>query len=307
MQKALKSLSDWKAWARDTLGQNQEDPDFDVEGREIDQLLCLVLECSRTELFFQSELNPTQQKHFEQLVERRASGEPIAYIVGSVGFYNIELEVNRDVLVPRPETELLVSKALEWFSPELQSFRLIDVATGSGAVLLAVVDELRSRFGEEYISRGTFLGTDISAAAIEVAKGNALRNDLKGHIEWCVTDLLDGIPPSSEPQLIVSNPPYIAEDEELPQSVSQFEPEIALRAGSDGLRLIERLLREIEELNRAKTLVLCEIGAEQRSGIESCVSLTTGCVPRFYRDLLGRDRVFETVFERDFIARDSFN
>lgn len=184
---------------------------------------------------------PDAARRFGEMVRRRLRREPVAYILGRKGFRHIELEVDSRVLVPRPETELLVELALE-----LRPGRVLDVGTGSGAIALAIADELP---GCEVVA------TDTSAAALEVARANAARLGLD-----CRVDLVEGMLPGAaqEPDdaadsesrarfdLIVANLPYIAESEwgRLEPEVTEWEPREALLAGADGLDTIRALLAD---------------------------------------------------------------
>jgi release factor glutamine methyltransferase len=212
-------------------------------------LLCEATGRDRTDLAAEPEAGvpPAAARRFGETVRRRLRREPVAYILGRKGFRSIELAVDRRVLIPRPETELLVELALE-LSPR----RVLDVGTGSGAIALAIADELREC---------EVTATDTSTAALEVARINAERLGLANRVE-----LVDGmLPPAAsaedespagedasptlaEPKfdLIVANLPYVAETEwaGLEPEVTQWEPREALLAGSDGLDAIRALLAE---------------------------------------------------------------
>jgi release factor glutamine methyltransferase len=168
-------------------------------------------------------------RRFGEMVRRRLRREPVAYIRGRKGFRRIELAVDRRVLIPRPETELLVELALE-----LDPRRVLDVGTGSGAIALAIADELP---GCEAVA------TDTSAAALDVARANAERLGLAGRVE-----LVEGMLPAEpgEFDLVVANLPYVSEAEwdDLEPEVTRWEPREALLAGPDGLEAIRTLLTE---------------------------------------------------------------
>jgi release factor glutamine methyltransferase len=170
---------------------------------------------------------PAAGRRFGEMVRRRLRREPVAYILGRKGFRHIELAVDRRVLIPRPETELLVELALE-----LRSRRVLDVGTGSGAIALAIADEMP---GCELVA------TDTSSAALEVARANAERLGLSDRVE-----LVEGTLPlgAGEFDLVVANLPYVAESDwaGLEPEVTQWEPREALLAGPDGLDAIRALL-----------------------------------------------------------------
>lgn len=182
-------------------------------------------------------------------MRRRLRREPVAYILGRKGFRSIELEVDRRVLVPRPETELLVELALE-----LAPKRVLDMGTGSGAIALAVADELP---GCELVA------TDTSAAALEVARANAARLGLTGRVEF-VESMLPVDPPPLD--LIVANLPYVAESEwaSLQPEVTEWEPREALLAGPDGLDTIRAA---IPLAAAAAPALALEVGAGQAPAV----------------------------------------
>ncbi|HEU5062616.1 MAG TPA: peptide chain release factor N(5)-glutamine methyltransferase [Solirubrobacterales bacterium] len=193
-----------------------EDPRLDAE-----LLLAEATGWSRAELVtgFASEIPPAGARRFGELVRRRLRREPVAYILGRKGFRNIELAVDRRVLIPRPETELLVELALE-----VGPAGVLDVGTGSGAIALAVADELP---GCEVTA------TDASAAALEVARANARRLGLEDRVRF-----LEGtLPEEGSFDLVLANLPYVAERDwpTLQPEVTQWEPPEAILAGPDGL------------------------------------------------------------------------
>ncbi|HEY6730039.1 MAG TPA: peptide chain release factor N(5)-glutamine methyltransferase [Solirubrobacterales bacterium] len=225
-----------------------EDPRLDAE-----LLLAEATGWSRATLVAgpDAEVAPTAGRHFGELVRRRLRREPVAYILGRKGFRGIELRVDRRVLVPRPETELLVELALE-----VQPARVLDVGTGSGAIALAVADELP---GCEVTA------TDTSSGALEVARANAERLGLAARVRF-----LEGTLPEGDGfDLILANLPYVADRDwpTLQPEVTQWEPREALLAGPDGLDAYRALIPGSAGL-------LCRI-AEQRSG-GLCVEVGEG-------------------------------
>jgi release factor glutamine methyltransferase len=170
---------------------------------------------------------------YAEWVERRSFGEPVQYIVGEAQFYGMPLRVTRDVLIPRPETEHAVERTLE-LAPLFRSPRIVDVGTGSGAIAIALAHERPD---------AVVTATDFSAAALNVARENAQQNGVAERVRFLEGDLLA---PIAEEQfdLVVSNPPYVAERdrESLPVEVRDFEPAQALFAGEDGLAVYRRLI-----------------------------------------------------------------
>lgn len=195
-------------------------------------LLLHALDRSRAWLFAHAEdpVQPEQQAAYDALVQRRQAGEPVAYLIGTAGFWSLDFEVTPATLIPRPETEVLVEQALQRL-PRDADVSVADLGTGSGAVAIALCSER---------PHATILATDISAAALVVAERNAVRLGMTGmqfaQGDW---DQALGV---SRFDMIVSNPPYIeADDAHLQRGDLRFEPAAALASGADGLDAIRRI------------------------------------------------------------------
>jgi release factor glutamine methyltransferase len=204
---------------------------------------------------------------FTALVARREAREPLAYITGQKEFWNLTFLVTPTVLVPRPETELLVEIALQLFPDRESRFCAADAGTGSGCIAVSLAKER---------PRAVVLATDIAAGALAIARVNAGRHGVSQRIEFLETDLLDGAPDPFD--LIVSNPPYIAlvDGPSLQQEVRDYEPAVALFAGEDGLDAIRRLVAaSVLRLNPRGSLVF-EFGFGQEQAVEQLVSATPG-------------------------------
>ncbi len=227
-------------------------------------------------------LAPDQAAAFCDLVERRLAGEPIQYITGEAEFYGLPFQVNRDVLIPRPETELLVEKALA-FAPIFRSPRILDVGTGSGAIAIALAHALPFAH---------IAATDASASALAVAQANAARNGVADSIRFLQGDLLG---PVAEEQfdLIVSNPPYVAENDRatLDVEVRNYEPAQALFAGDDGLAIYRRLIPEAFKALTSGGILLLEIGYSQQQAIQLLLEKEEFAGIEFFMDLQGIPRV----------------
>jgi release factor glutamine methyltransferase len=257
---------------------------FQSESARLDAelLLCHVLGVNRSWLYAwpDKSLEPAQQRRFDELVARRASGEPIAHILGEREFWSLTLQVTPDTLIPRPDTELLVEQALRLL-PEDAALKVADLGTGSGSIALAIARER---------PRCRVVATDLSAAALAVAQANATRNQISNvafrHGRW--SEALG----SERFELIVSNPPYIAEDDpHLTQGDVRFEPRSALVSGRDGLDDIRQIAREVRASLQNDGWLLLEHGFEQGGEVRAILQgngyeqVTTWC------DLAGHERV----------------
>lgn len=241
-------------------------------------------------------------------LERRAAGEPVAYIRGWKEFYGLALSVDQRALIPRPETERLVELARDELRRRLSQeggrsdlpTRVVDVGTGSGAIALALAVAFRDLDGPIAIR---MLGLDISADALDLARANALAHGVQDLVAFACSDLLarEAIASHDGPpfDLILANLPYVRSDAMagLPIATS-FEPALALDGGTDGLDVIERLLHQLPEHLAEGGLALLEIGADQGERIvERCARIVPGWACRVELDLAGFPRV--AVVRRD--------
>jgi release factor glutamine methyltransferase len=230
----------------------------------------------------QSRLPVGASREFGEMVRRRVRREPVAYILGRRGFRRIELLVDRRVLIPRPETELLVELAVE-----LGSSRVLDVGTGSGAIALAVADELEG-------ARVTAI--DTSFDAVRVAQANAERLGLADRVEVVLRgpSSLKGAEPDGRPfDLLLANLPYVSEDdwEDLAPEIREFEPRDALIAGPTGLEAIEALAEELHAIAPRPAVVALEVGAEQAGAVSELIRAAGYAEIEVRADLAGHDRV----------------
>lgn len=225
-------------------------------------------------------LSPAVRERFARNIARRRDGEPIAYIIGRREFWSLDLEINPDVLVPRPESELLVEFALAVLPAERHA-KILDLGTGSGAIALAIA---RERPGARVIA------TDASPAAITLACRNAERLEL-GNVSFLVGEWYEPVG-AMHFDLVVSNPPYIAADDPALQSPDlAAEPRAALVSGPNGLEAIERIAaRACEHLRPGGWLAL-EHGAGQASQVAALFSAAGLSTIRSLKDLAGHDRV----------------
>jgi release factor glutamine methyltransferase len=227
---------------------------------EASLLLAAAMECKRIEIFMMYESIPAEPvlDRFRGFVKRRIAEEPVAYILGTREFFSLPFEVDKNVLIPRPETEDLVVKALDILKtfPEGTFPRICDVGTGSGAVAVAVAKNWAKHLAVP--SEGNKItAVDIDGNALSIAKKNAEKNGVADRIEFVQSNLLDNTEGTFA--LIVSNPPYISQEEYnvLPPLVKDYEPEKALLAGPKGTEIIEILAKQaLAKLNAGGTLLM---------------------------------------------------
>ena len=274
----MATLREALLWGEQTLAQSALDsPRLDAA-----ILLAHALGITRAQLHAHPRGQPSSAElaRYRQLIERRARREPVAYIVGHKEFYELNLFVDNRVLIPRPETELLVEKAIE--ISQRQSV-VADVGTGSGAIAVSLA---------VHLPQALVYATDASPAALEVAVRNCRRHGVEDRVHLLQGHLLEPLP---EPvDLIVANLPYVSQAElaQLPPGISRYEPREALDGGPDGLDYIRRLLAQAEGHLEPGGVVLLEIGATQGSAV---VALAERHFPAarvgIVRDYAGLDRV----------------
>jgi len=272
------------AWTTGWLAERgSESPRLDAE-----VLLAHVRGCPRIQLYtaFDEVLAEEPRTRFRELVKRRGAGEPVAYLVGGREFYSLPLAVSPAVLVPRPETESLVVRVLD-LCREASAPRIVDVGTGSGAIAIAVA---------KHLPRAAVVASDLSAAALEVARANAARHGLAERLAFVESDLLAAPELAGPWDVIVSNPPYVREDEfaGLPRDVRDHEPRAALVAGPRGVEVIERLAAEAVGRLRPGGWLVLEAGPTIAGEVEGILAGTAGLEPAAtLKDLARLPRVFQ--------------
>ncbi|HTW60365.1 MAG TPA: peptide chain release factor N(5)-glutamine methyltransferase [Terracidiphilus sp.] len=228
--------------------------------RDAETLLSAVLKKNKAWLLAHAgeELPEPAGPVFAQGIERRASGEPVQYILGETEFYGMPFRVTREVLIPRPETEHVVEKATE-LARQFAAPRIVDVGTGSGAIAIALAHNRRD---------AAMTATDVSAAALAVARSNAKRNGVAERARFLEGDLLEPVA-GEQFEMVVSNPPYVAERdrESLSVEVRDFEPAEALFAGEDGLAVYRRLIPAAHAALVTGGWIVLEIGYGQEANV----------------------------------------
>jgi release factor glutamine methyltransferase len=246
-------------------------------------LLAHTLSKTRTHLKTHPEAVPTpeQARRYADLIERRAAGEPIAYILGYRDFWTLTLSVNPSVLVPRPETELLVERALALRSKG--PARIADLGTGSGAIALALASER---------PEWTITATDVSEGALRTARANAATLGL-GRVTFLAGRWFEPLT-GRRFDLIASNPPYVSEgDAALQDATLQHEPQIALASGPDGLSSLREIVHSAPDYLERRGWLILEHGSDQAAAVaRELVGRGFGHV-RSHRDLAGHERITE--------------
>jgi len=263
-----------KALSRATneIGRISDTPRLDAE-----LLMAEALHIDRDRLI----LSPPERDppgRFWELVERRKAGEPVAYITGRRAFWNVELHVGPGVLIPRPDSEVLIASALEHFEGTEGPKRILDLGTGPGTLLLAALDLWPNATG---------VGVDVSRQALSYAASNARRLGFEARAKLSVGNWAEGIKEKFD--LILCNPPYVAEGADLGPGVREYEPDEALFAGKEGLDAYRVLAPQLSQLLNPGGLAAIEIGYDQ-ADVTSELLARDGLVAKVANDLAGRPR-----------------
>jgi release factor glutamine methyltransferase len=257
----------------------------DTPGLDAQVLLAHVLKQPRTWILAhpQFELTPEQRREIEASIKRLLDGEPLPYVLGHWEFYGLDFIVTPDVLIPRPETELLVETAQKWLESNPAPRRAADIGTGCGCIAISMAVHTPDLH---------ILATDISAAALQVAQRNAIKHQVDSSISFAQCDLF---PPNRQTfDLICANLPYIPSEILKNLSVYQSEPSLALEGGPQGLTPIRRLLQNAAERLTGGGLMLLEIEASQGepAAAEARANLPSASI-EVLADLAGRDRLLK--------------
>jgi release factor glutamine methyltransferase len=249
-------------------------------------LLAHILGRDRTFLITRSQ-DPLSNEHwitFTEFVARRAAGEPLQYITGRQAFFNLDFAVSKDVLIPRPETELLVEVALSLLSTTERAPFICDVGTGSGCIAISLLHEIK---------QAKAIGIDVSPAALRIASVNAQSNDVSDRLQLLESDCFAALKPGPAFSMIVSNPPYVTETAlpELQREVLDYEPHLALAAGADGLSIIRRLLGEAPDYVIDGGWFLFEIGFDQHDAVRDLIDSRIWDIEGIHKDLQGIPRI----------------
>jgi release factor glutamine methyltransferase len=237
---------------------------IDEPRMEAGSLLAYVLGRDRTFIIAHAEdaLTDELMGSFRRFVGRRAQGEPLQYITGRQEFFTLEFDVTPDVLIPRPETEIIVETARELLRDEVRPF-IADIGTGSGCIVISLLTEL---------PKARAVATDISPAALRVAQRNAERHGVSDQLTLRESDCFSALEPDGQFSLIASNPPYVSDSErDAMQREVLYEPRAALFAGPDGLAVIRRLLRDAPLFLQPDGYLVFEIGFGQHEAVKNLI------------------------------------
>lgn len=264
-------------WGETQLNSSCQRPRFEAE-----LLLAYHLEKDRTYLHAFDDKEVQDIEQFKELVKRRNKHEPYEYIVGEASFYDIELEVEQGVLIPRPETEILIDLVAEIIERE-KITSIAEIGVGSGAISVVLARKFPNL---------NIVATDICDRPIRVSRSNIKRYQVEDRVTVIKSSILDEV--THELELVVSNPPYIANDFELEKNVGEYEPKEALFGGVVGDELLKQIVLDV----RAKGVkyLACEMGYDQKEPMSRFFNEIGVKSYKFYKDLAGFDRGFVITF-----------
>lgn len=248
-------------------------------------LLAEILNCKRLDLYlkFDQPLKENEVDIYREWISRRGKFEPLQYITGKVEFYGLPFKVTRNVLIPRPETEILVEEVLK-YSKEKPGLKILDIGTGSGNIPIALAKNLDS---------AEIFSTDISDKAIEIAKENAILNGVDSKIRFLHSDINHISFNTGFFDLIVSNPPYVSIDEysTLQKEITNYEPAIALTDNNDGLDFYRLIAERSNSILKRGGKIFMEIEQGQNSAVEKILSSNNFINIHFIKDYQQIDRI----------------
>ena len=272
--------------AINAAAQRLQEAGIDTARLDAQVILAHVLGVGRSWLFahFDQTLSADEAERYTDMIARRMAHEPVAYLIGRKEFYGIEFEVDRRVLIPRPETEMLVDAVLDHVAEYGDRLDIADVGAGSGAIALAIAANA---------PEVAIYAIDVSSEALAMAKVNLLRHDVRGQVSLLCGDLL--APLTERVDVVVANLPYVARSDyyALDPDVRVYEPRLALEAGLQGLDVIGRLLHQVPAYLKPGGIVILEIGYDQGRAVLNLIART---LPLAYevdlrKDYQGHDRM----------------
>ncbi len=256
---------------------------------ELETILCDILKCDRASLYLEErnkKLSPAEANRLDEILKDRAAGIPLQYILGQADFMGLTFRVGPGVLIPRPETEILVDQALKWVAKKLKNPRILDIGTGSGNIAIAIAKSLCG-------VQADIVGVDVSEICLDTARQNAMRHGTAEKVSFLKSDIFSVFKNSETFDLIVSNPPYVApcEYNELSLEV-KCEPMEALVAEDGGLYFYRRIAKEAGKFLSEGGALFLEIGDEQAEDVTNIFSdKYVWSSSSIIKDFCGRDRI----------------
>ena len=255
-----------------------------IESAKLDSeiLMSSIIGKERTFILLNQNKN-VDKNHFDKfkrLIDQRSKGEPIAYLIGKKDFWNYEFKINKDVLIPRPDSELLIEEVLK-LTKNKNKLKLLDIGVGSGCILLSILNEKKDFSG---------VGIDISKKCINLSKINALDLKIDTRVKFFKTDV-DNFN-YGKYDLIVSNPPYISRFDlkYLDKEVINFEPKLSLDGGLDGLSVLNKVIRKASKLIKINGVLILEIGFNQRERVKKILRNKGFYINKVIKDYANNDR-----------------
>lgn len=256
-----------------------------IPAKEVEMMIGYLLDKNVIWLHLNANNEFTKTKELEKLVNKRATNYPMEYLINKASFYGETFLVKEGVLIPRPETELLIDNAIEIFKDKKETINIIEIGTGSGiiSVMLALL-----------LKNVKIIAVDINEKALELAKQNAKKHNIEDKIEFRLSNLYENVP-ETDIHMTISNPPYIADDYKLPENV-KFEPSNALFGGSVGDELLKDIIRDTNK--KEIPYLLCEMGYDQKKPLEEYFKEFDIKYFSFYQDYEKFDRGFTIQFKK---------
>lgn len=256
-----------------------------IPAKEVEILIGHLLDKNNIWLHLHANEEFTKEKELEKLVKKRATNYPLEYIINKASFYGETFIVKQGVLIPRPETEILVENAIEIFKDQEETINIVEIGTGSGiiSVMLALL-----------LKNVKIIAVDINEKALELARKNAIKHKVEDKIEFRLSNLYENVP-EVDIHMTISNPPYIANDYKLPQNV-KFEPSNALFGGINGDELLKEIIKQTNE--KKIPYLLCEMGYDQKDTLTNYLKNFDINDFSFYQDYEKFDRGFTIKFKK---------
>ena len=276
------------------ITQYLADKDIESPRLNAELLLSSVLDMKRIELYthFDKPVAPQQLQQLRDLVKRAGRYEPVAYLAGKTEFYSLEINITKDCMIPRPETELLVERAIEFLRTRPGTQFVCGLCAGCGCIAVALAKNF---------SHARIIATDICDAALSVAAQNVEKHLLKDRISLLCGDLFEPVIPQIDVNkfdLVVCNPPYVscAEFERLDKNVKDYEPKLALFAGADGLDIYRRIAGQIQRFLKPDAALMLEIGCNQGQQVRRLLE-QAGCFSeiKIEKDFHDNDRIITAI------------